>query len=130
VAFIRRDIHISRAPQDVWDFLGDPARLHEWFPISGCRVEGTKRWIDLPTGITFEEDIHLVDHHQRRFVYSIVNNLLIKDHFGILDVVDDGHGHSIVTYSTQCTPNVLALVTAGAAGQGLANAKKILEGKN
>ena len=59
-----------------------------------------------------------------------MNNLLIKDNFGILDVVDDGHGHSIVTYSTQCTPNVLALVTAGAAGQGLANAKKILEGKN
>ena len=130
MASIRREIHIECAPDTVWQFLGDPARLHEWFPITDCRVEGDKRWIDLPTGITFEEVIHMVDHSQRRFQYSIINNLLIKDHFGTLDVLDDGHGHSIVTYQTQCTPNVLALVTAGASEQGLKKAKRLLEGTN
>ena len=129
MATLRRDIHIKRSPEDVWAFLGDPARLHEWFPISDCRVEGNMRWITLPTGIVFEEVIHTVDNDSRRFCYSIVNNPLIKDHFGTLDVIDDRHGHSIVTYSTQCAPNVLALVTAGASGEGLAKAKKILEGE-
>ena len=130
MASLRREIHIKCAPETVWGFLGDPARLHEWFPISGCRVEGNKRWVELPTGIVFEEIINMVDHSQRRFQYSIINNFLIKDHFGTLDVLDDGHGHSIVTYQTQCTPNVLALVTAGASEQGLKKAKQILEGKN
>ena len=128
MASIRRDIHIAQPPDVVWAFLGNPARLHEWFPIVDCRVEGTKRWITLGTGITFEEDILIVDNDARRFQYSIVNNLLIKDHFGTLDVLDDGHGHSVVTYQTQCTPNVLALVTAGASGEGLRKAKQILEG--
>lgn len=128
VASFRRDIHIAQPPDVVWAFLGNPARLHEWFPITDCRVEGTKRWITLGSGITFEEDILIVDDDARRFQYSIVNNLLIKDHFGTLDVLDDGHGQSVVTYQTQCTPNVLALVTAGASGQGLQKAKRILEG--
>jgi hypothetical protein len=128
VASFRRDIHIAQPPDVVWAFLGNPARLHEWFPITDCRVEGTKRWITLGSGVTFEEDILIVDDDARRFQYSIVNNFLIKDHFGTLDVLDDGHGGSVVTYQTQCTPNVLALVTAGASGQGLQKAKRILEG--
>ena len=130
MASIRREIHIECPPDTVWTFLGDPARLHEWFPVASCRVEGDKRWVELPTGIVFEEVINMVDHSQRRFQYSIVNNLLIKDHFGTLDVIDDGHGHSLVTYQTQCVPNVLALVTAAASEQGLRNAKRILEGTN
>ena len=128
MATIRRDIHIERSPDDVWALVGDPARLHEWFPVQDCRVEGTKRWVTLPTGIVFEEDIVVVDARSRRFQYSIVNNPLIKDHFGTVDVIDDRHGHCILAYSTQCTPNVLALVTAGASGQALRNAKQILEG--
>ena len=128
MATIRRDIHIACPPDDVWALVGDPARLHEWFPVKDCRVEGTKRWVTLPTGIVFEEDIVVVDDRSRRFQYSIVNNPLIKDHFGTVDVIDDRHGHTILSYSTQCTPNVLALVTAGASGEALRNAKKILEG--
>lgn len=127
MATLRRDIHIERAPEDVWTLVGDPARLHEWFPVQDCRVEGNKRWVTLPTGIVFEEDIVVVDDRTRRFQYSIVNNLLIRDHFGTVDVMDDGHGHTVLSYSTQCTPNVLALVTAGASGQALRNAKRILE---
>jgi hypothetical protein len=107
--------------------VGDPARLHEWFPISGCRVEGDKRWVDLPSGITFEEDIVLVDPVMRRFQYRIVNNPLTREHLGTVDVIPDGHGHCIVVYSTEMKPDVLALVTGGAATTGLANAKRICE---
>ena len=90
-------------------------------------MEGDKRWVDLPSGITFEEDIVLVDPVMRRFQYRIVNNPLTREHLGTVDVIPDGHGHCIVVYSTEMKPDVLALVTGGAATTGLANAKRICE---
>ena len=29
---VRRAVRIERTAEDVWAFIGDPARLHEWFP--------------------------------------------------------------------------------------------------
>jgi len=128
MASIRREIHVERPPDVTWQLVGDPARLHEWFPLSGCKVEGSKRWVYLPSGITFEEDIVTLDDRMRRFQYRIINNPIISEHLGTVDVVDDGHGHSVVIYSTEMKPDVLALVTAGASGEGLRRAKNKLEG--
>ena len=34
---IRHEIRIARPADDVWALVGDPARLHEWFPgIVAC----------------------------------------------------------------------------------------------
>lgn len=125
---VRREQHIECPPATTWDFIGDPARLHEWFPLTDCRVEGKKRWVTTSTGLTFEEDIVLLDHELRRFQYTIVNNPLVTGHLGTLDVIDDGHGHTLAVYSTTMKPDVLALVIGGAAGVGLKKAKTILEG--
>lgn len=129
MASVRREIHIECTPDQAWELVGDPARLHEWFPIVGCRVEGSKRWINLASGASFEEDIVTQDNVNHRFEYSIVNNPIWKDHMGSIDVVPDGHGHCIVVYGTRGKPDVLALVTIGAADEGLRNAKKTLEEK-
>ena len=32
IGSIRRQIRIDRPADDVWALVGDPARLHEWFP--------------------------------------------------------------------------------------------------
>lgn len=129
MASVRREIHIECPPDVAWKLIGDPARLHEWFPLTGCKVEGNKRWIYLASGITFEEDIVTLDNAARRFQYRIVNNPIARDHLGTVDVLEDGHGHSIVVYSTEMKPDVLALVTGGASGTALRRAKKMLEGK-
>ncbi|NBX13494.1 MAG: SRPBCC family protein [Acidimicrobiia bacterium] len=89
---VRRHVHIDRDPDSVWKLVGDLARQHEWFPLSSCRVEGNKRWITLPSGITFEEDIITHDHSLRRFQYRMVGNPGINSHLGTCDVLDDGHG--------------------------------------
>lgn len=93
--------------------------LHEWFPVISTKVEGSKRWITLASGITFEEDILLVDHDLRRYQYSIVPNAIIKSHLATVDVIPDGDSRCIIVYSTDMDPEVLALPIGGAAGDGL-----------
>jgi hypothetical protein len=125
---VRRHVHVKCAPDTAWSLVGDPTRLHEWFPMESCRVEGHKRWVTLPSQLVLEEDIITHDHDAFRFQYEIVNNFLITQHRSTLDVIDDGNGHCIIIYSTDVKPDVFALIIGGAAGEGLERARRILEG--
>ncbi len=126
---VRRHAFVNCNADKVWSFVGAPERLHEWFPISECRVDGNKRWITLAAGIVFEEDIVTLDHDLRRFQYKIVNNSLIKFHLGTVDVIPDGDKRCLVMYSTDMDPEVLALPIAGAASLGLEKVKQMFDGK-
>ena len=126
---VRRHAFVDCNADKVWYFVGAPERLHEWFPITECRVEGNKRWITLAAGIVFEEDIITLDQDLRRFQYKIVNNSLIKFHLGTVDVIPDGDNRCLVMYSTDMDPEVLALPIAGAASLGLEKVKQMFDGK-
>ncbi len=126
---VRRHAFVRCNAVKVWSFVGAPERLHEWLPITECRVEGNKRWITLAAGIVFEEDIVTLDHDLRRFQYKIVNNSLIKFHLGTVDVIPDGDNRCLVMYSTDMDPEVLALPIAGAASLGLEKVKQMFDGK-
>ena len=126
---VRRHAFVECNADKVWSFVGSPERLHEWFPITECRVEGNKRWITLAAGIVFEEEIVTLDHDLRRFQYKIVNNSLIKCHLGTVDVIPDGDKRCLVIYSTDMDPEVLALPIAGAASLGLEKVKQMFDGK-
>ena len=95
---VRRQVFIDSPADEVWALVGDPARLHDWFPITSCEVVGKKRWINLGSGLRFEEDIITLDHDLRRFQYSIVNNLIVKSHLGTVDVIPDGPNRCMVMY--------------------------------
>lgn len=116
---VRRHAVLASSAEAVWGFVGRPELLHEWFPISSTRVEGDKRWITLPSGITFEEQILLVDNDLRRFQYSIINNPLITHHVGTVDVIALADNRCIVVYGTDIEPEVLGLAIGAAAGDGL-----------
>ena len=126
---VRRHAFVECNADKVWSFVGAPERLHEWFPITECRVEGNKRLITLAAGIVFEEDIVTLYHDLRRFQYKIVNNSLIKFHLGTVDVIPDGDKRCLVVYSTDMEPEVLALPIAGAASLGLEKVKQMFNGK-
>ena len=126
---VRRHAFVDCNADQVWSFVGAPERLHEWFPITECRVEGNKRWITLAAGIVFEEDIITLDQDLRRFQYKIVNNSLIKFHLGTVDVIPDGDNRCLMMYSTDMDPEVLALPIAGAASLGLEKVKQMFDGK-
>lgn len=134
---VRRHVFIEAPAGTVWDLVGDPSRLGEWFPITNCevsRADGeqnlppTKRWITLASGLRFEEDIRTLDDDLRRFQYSIVNNPIVKSHLGTVDVIADGEQRCLVVYSTELDPEVMAIVFAGAAGAGLKMLKERFEG--
>jgi hypothetical protein len=122
---VRRHVFIDSPADEVWALVGDPARLHDWFPITSCEVVGNKRWINLASGLRFEEDIITLDHDLRRFQYSIVNNLIVKSHLGTVDVIPDGPNRCMVMYGTDIDPEPMGLIIIGAAGAGLEKLKEI-----
>lgn len=126
VGSVRRHVFVEAPAERVWELVGDPSRLHEWFPITDCRVEGTKRWITLASGLTFEEDIITLDHVLHRFQYRIVNNPIIVHHLGTVDVIPDDRHRCCVVYGTDVDPEVMALIIGGAAGAALERLQDIM----
>jgi hypothetical protein len=97
----------------VWALVGDPARLHEWFPgITGCTVDGTTRLITLGTGMVLPEEIVTVDPVQRRFQYRITAPLF-RDHRGTIDVIGLDDTSCVVVYATDADPRTMALTIGG-----------------
>lgn len=126
---VRRHVFIARSADEVWALVGDPARLHEWFPTTATEVEGSKRWVSLASGLRFEEEIVTLDHDLRRFQYRIVNNAIVQSHLGTVDVIADGPDRCAVVYSTDADPEVMALMIAGAAGEGLERVRTMMENR-
>ncbi len=125
---VRRQVHIKRAPDEIWDFIGDPARLHEWFPgITATTVDGTTRVITTGSGIPIPEEILTQDAVQRRFQYRITGPM-VNFHTSTLDVLDLGDGTSLVVYAADADPSTMALIIAGAAGNALQHLRTMMEG--
>ena len=53
---VRRHVRIDVAADVVWDLVGDPARLAEWFPgIESATVDGTTRVVVTGSGLPMPE---------------------------------------------------------------------------
>jgi len=125
---VRREVRVAAPASVVWDLVGDPARIHEWYPgITGCTVEGTSRVITTGMGIPMPEEILMHDDLQRRFQYRLVTPL-VHEHLGTIDVCDLGDGTSLLIYATDADPATMALVLGGAGGNAIDNARRIIEG--
>lgn len=125
---VRRQERIARPADEVWALVGDPGRIHEWFPgIESATVDGASRVIVTGSGIPMPEEIVTNDPLQRRFQYRIVAGI-VREHLSTLDVLDLGDGTCLVVYSADADPATMALVIAGAAGNALANLRELMEG--
>lgn len=125
---VRRHVHIRRPATDVWDLIGDPARIPEWFPgITSATVDGNTRVVTTGAGIPIPEEIVTNDRCQRRFQYRITGPMF-REHLSTLDVLDIGDGTSVVVYAADASPAPMALVIAGAAGNALEHLRSMMEG--
>ena len=125
---VRRQVRIARPPDEVWERIGDPARVAEWFVgITSATVEGTKRVIVTGAGIPMPEEIVTLDPLQRRFQYRITAPMF-TEHLSTLDVHDLGDGTSLVVYAADAVPATMALIIAGAAGNALEHLRTTMEG--
>lgn len=124
---IRHHVRIHRPADDVWALVGDPARLHEWFPgIDACEVDGTSRTITLGSGLPMPEEILVNDPGQRRFQYRITTSL-VSYHRGTIDVLDLGDGTCVVVYGTDADPRTMALTIGGATAGALDELRRLME---
>jgi hypothetical protein len=124
---VRHHIRIRRAAADVWGLVGDPARLHEWFPgITSCQVDGNQRVIVLGSGIPMPEEIIVNDPIQRRFQYRITAPIF-QFHRGTIDVIDLDDGTCLVVYTTEADPRTMALTIAGGTAGALDELKRQME---
>lgn len=125
---VRHHITIDRNADDVWTLVGDPARLHEWFPgITACTVDGNVRVITLGSGLPMPEEILINDAIQRRFQYRITAPVF-QHHRGSIDVLDMGDGTCVVVYTTDADPRTMALTIGGGTAGALAELKRQMEG--
>lgn len=116
---IRHHIRLSYPAATVWQLLGAPERLHEWFPgITGCTVDDSKRVITLGSGLQMPEEILVHDQVQRRFQYRI-DVPIFAFHRGTIDVIPLSDTECLAVYTTEADPRAMALVVAGAAQAGL-----------
>jgi uncharacterized protein YndB with AHSA1/START domain len=125
---VRRHVRIARPADEVWERIGDPARIAEWFVgIVSATVEGNTRTIVTGAGIPMPEEIVTHDPLQRRFQYRITAPMF-REHLSTLDVIDLEDGTSLVVYAADAIPSTMALVIAGAAGSALEHLRTQMEG--
>jgi uncharacterized protein YndB with AHSA1/START domain len=128
---VRRAVRIARPAAEVWEAIGDPARIPEWFPgIVAASVEdtpeGRRRVVTTGMGIPIPEEIVTDDQLARRFQYRIVGPM-VREHLSTLDVHDLGDGTSLAVYAADAEPSTMALIIAGAAGSALGQLRDRLE---
>jgi carbon monoxide dehydrogenase subunit G len=131
VATLRREIRIRRPAEDIWQVITDPGTIHEWFPgIVASSVDedddGVFRIVELASGIRLTERIVTNDSTLRRFQYRIEGGVF-QEHLGTVDVIELDEEDSLVIYSTDAAPAVMALVIGGAAGVALERLAELVE---
>jgi hypothetical protein len=125
---IRREVRIQRPAAQVWELVGDPARVQEWFPaIESSAVDGDKRAVRFTSGLEIDERIVTLDPIQRRFQYEM-DAPLCRTHLGTLDVMGIDEENCLVVYGTDAEPATMALVLSGAVGAALERLSSIFAG--
>jgi carbon monoxide dehydrogenase subunit G len=124
---VRHHVRVERSAAEVWAMVGDPARVHEWFPgIVASEVDGAQRTITLGTGARMPEEILVHDDVQRRFVYRITGPS-VQHHRGTIDVLESGLADCTVVYATDADPRTMALIIGGATAGALDEVKRQME---
>ncbi|HEY5110636.1 MAG TPA: SRPBCC family protein [Acidimicrobiales bacterium] len=123
---MRHSIRLDCPADVVWDVVGAPARLHEWWlGVESCEVDGDNRTILTRSGLPMPEKLLTIDHNQRRFQYRITAPLFVE-HLSTIDVHDLADGTCLTVYSVDAEPAVLALVIGGAARAALGQLPELL----
>jgi len=123
---IRHSIRLDCPADAVWELVGAPERLPEWWPgVESCEVDGDRRTIQTRSGLPMPENLLTIDHNQRRFQYRITAPMFVE-HLSTIDVHDLGDGTCLTVYSVDAEPAVLALVIGGAARAALGHLPELL----
>ena len=129
MASIRREIHTTAAPADVWDAIRDVGALHTRLVpgfVVDTKLEPGARIVTFANGMTAKELIVDLDDHERRLVWSAVGGRL-SHHNASVQVFAANDGGSRVLWIADLLPNELAPTIAGMIDHGLTVMKTTLD---
>lgn len=114
MASIIREIHVGRAPVDVWQRVRDVGNAHLLFAgvVTDCKLEDGARVVTFANGMVVRELIVDVDDGHNRVAWAAVGGSTTH-HNGSLQVFAAGAGRSRIVWTTDFLPNELAPVIGG-----------------
>jgi hypothetical protein len=127
MASLRYERRIAAPADVVWAVVRRPESIPDWFPgIVRCTVQGRRRTIVTAVGLEMAEDIITIDDTTRRFAYRI-DSEVVRNHLGVIDVIELGASDSLCVYSTTCEPDTMALLIAGGSAGALVEIARLAE---
>jgi protein-tyrosine phosphatase len=106
MADVSQSLSLDRSAEDVWEVVGDPARVGEWLPmVSGTRMEGDLRFASISgrEGTMCERIVSHSDE-ERSYSYEVVDSpMRMRSYLSTLSVLADGEG-SLVLWEVDFEP--------------------------
>jgi Polyketide cyclase / dehydrase and lipid transport len=129
MASIRREIHVHRSAEFVWDAIRDVGsidkRLVPGFVV-GCRLDGDSRYLTFGNGMTIREIIVDVDDESMRHSWS-ARGEPFTHHNASIQVFAADTGNCNLVWIADVMPNEIANAIAEMIEQGLTTMKTTLE---
>ena len=129
MASIRREIHITARPEDVWDAVRDVGNIHKRVCpgfLSDCRMDGPDaRIVTFGNGLVVKELILDIDDSQRRVAWSAQSERMTHHNASLQILPEDGGCRAV--WIADLLPNAVAPAIAGMIDAGMAAMKKTLD---
>jgi Polyketide cyclase / dehydrase and lipid transport len=129
MASIRKEIHIDRSAEDVWDALRDWGALHVRLApgfVTDTRLDGEDRIVTFFTGTVMREVLIDRDDAARRLAWTIVDEPYAH-HNGVAQVFSQPDGTARFVWVTDLLPHELAEPTAEMMDRGLEAVRQTLQ---
>jgi len=130
MASIRKELVLHVTADDVWSAVRDVGAIHTRLApgfVVDTRLEDGARVVTFGNGLVARELIVDTDDASRRLVWAAVGGKLTH-HNASMQIVAEGADRSRVIWIADLLPHEAAPYVAGMMDQGLAAAKKRLEG--
>ena len=124
---IHHEVVVPRAPEEVWQVVGDFGGLADWSPgIEKCRVEGSSRFITMGAMEVREDELSR-DDHARTYTYGLVGSPGVDKHVVTVRVEPEGSG-SKVSFDCEYEPADLGAIFEPTYQGAVAALKSYIEG--
>jgi hypothetical protein len=134
MASLRREIHLERNPDDVWDVIRDVGAVHhrlarDFVVDTVMEADPAARMVTFANGAVVRELIVDVDDHRRRVAYAAVEGPLGSTHHNAsFEVMPGTGGGTLLVWISDVLPDDVAPTVEGMMDLGVAAMRRTLDG--
>ena len=88
---------IPHPPENVWQIIGDPARV-DWVPnVTSCHFDGAVRHFTMEGAGELSEQIYLLDHDARQIAYGVIKSSAeLEHHHATIQIAPHAAGSELI----------------------------------